>query len=503
MKKKGQGKRGGLHIRLFTILTTLIFRRPDISIQGVSCLVPCTITLTERRKKLHLLGGSAFVLGPLALIYVAEVGLEVAILLKFLGQRISTALLIALLLGLSRPFSPHSFLSLGLCERNPPAGAAGLSSRLLGHLVQPSAFPSTAGIGSAAPPAFGTLPRLSPPERMLLPLSPPPRCGVSLDEIGGHPLDARRRTADGLRSSPHGLRGGGVFLEIVVAVPECRGTDCSTLASPTWVGADAAISLGRPLTGKLTEGFFLRGTREGACGQNNLVRLLQTRSLYLLAQKWHPRSQRPSTSPSLALHKIKGKLGTTNTLRKILKDQKARRARKKSFPKNFNLGSQFKVSLIGNKGPFFLSSVVASSKGFLTGLPSSESGTFPNLTLGGSFTIACTSGTTKVYPAGRRNDLGVGKVTAQTILRRAGAPENSGSSATILGISPPAERPFLLSIDLPEAEGPLWDEELISTPSEDECLDELSEEEEEVSPEVELVLVEATSALDFDELGAE
>ncbi|KAJ8447061.1 hypothetical protein Cgig2_025438 [Carnegiea gigantea] len=100
------------------------------------------------------------------------------------------------------------------------------------------------------------------------------------------------------------------------------------------------------------------------------------------------------------------------------------------------------------------------------------------------------------YPAGRRNNLGVGKVTAPTVLR-VGAPRNSSSSATISGTSPTGKRPFLLSTDLPGVE------ELVDAPSKDECLDELSKEEEEVPPEVELVLVEATSALDFDELGAE
>jgi len=66
---------------------TLIFRSPGISIQGVSCFVPCTITLTRKRNKLHLLGVSTLVLGPLAVVDVVEVGLELAILLKFLGQR--------------------------------------------------------------------------------------------------------------------------------------------------------------------------------------------------------------------------------------------------------------------------------------------------------------------------------------------------------------------------------------------------------------------------------
>ncbi|KAJ8428870.1 hypothetical protein Cgig2_010812 [Carnegiea gigantea] len=83
----------------------------------------------------------------------------------------------------------------------------------------------------------------------------------------------------------------------------------------------------------------------------------------------------------------------------------------------------------------------------------------------------------------------------------AGAPGNSSPSDTISGTSPTGEWPFLLSTDLPRAEGPSWDAELVDAPSEDEYLNELSEEEEEVSPEVELVLVEATSAPSFDELG--
>ena len=39
----------------------------------------------------------------------------------------------------------------------------------------------------------------------------------------------------------------------------------------------------------------------------------------------------------------------------------------------------------------------------------------------------------------------------------------------------------------------MLDDELVDAPSADEHLDELLEEEEEVSPEVQLVLVEATS----------
>ena len=41
---------------------------------------------------------------------------------------------------------------------------------------------------------------------------------------------------------------------------------------------------------------------------------------------------------------------------------------------------------------------------------------------------------------------------------------------------------FLLSTDFPGVEGLSWDEELVDAPSEDECLDDLSEEEEQVPP---------------------
>ncbi|KAJ8431188.1 hypothetical protein Cgig2_010220 [Carnegiea gigantea] len=190
--------------------------------------------------------------------------------------------------------------------RAPPlAGAASISSWPFEHPDQPSAFPSAAGSESLAPPAVGTPLQLSPPERM-------PQLLIRLDEIGGRPLDTGGRTADGLRGSSHSLKGGGLFLE----AGDCRGADRSTPTSPAWVEADAAVSSGGPR-------FIV------ACGPR-------------------PQSQRPSTSPSLALHKTKGKsgqnqarkltnIGTTNTLRKILKDQKARRGKEEVVPKKFQL----------------------------------------------------------------------------------------------------------------------------------------------------------------------
>ncbi|KAJ8422875.1 hypothetical protein Cgig2_013748 [Carnegiea gigantea] len=71
-RSEEQGKRGGLHIGLSTVLATLVFKGPDISIQGVGRLIPCTITLTGRRDKLHLLGISTLVLSSLALVDIVE-----------------------------------------------------------------------------------------------------------------------------------------------------------------------------------------------------------------------------------------------------------------------------------------------------------------------------------------------------------------------------------------------------------------------------------------------
>ncbi|KAJ8438937.1 hypothetical protein Cgig2_012832 [Carnegiea gigantea] len=79
-------------------------------------------------------------------------------------------------------------------------------------------------------------------------------------------------------------------------------------------------------------------------------RLLSARARHRLplTPKWRPRSQRPSASPSLAQHKTKGKsgqnqtekltnIGTTNTLRKIPKDQKAHRSKEEVIPKKLQL----------------------------------------------------------------------------------------------------------------------------------------------------------------------
>ncbi|KAJ8439390.1 LOW QUALITY PROTEIN: hypothetical protein Cgig2_021804 [Carnegiea gigantea] len=72
---------------------------------------------------------------------------------------------------------------------------------------------------------------------------------------------------------------------------------------------------------------------------------------------------------------------------------------------------------------------------------------------------------------------------------RVGALENSRPSATISGMGPTGERLFLFRTDLPYDEDTSCDMELVNAPPEDECLDAPSEDEEDVPPEGELMLL--------------
>ncbi|KAJ8424064.1 hypothetical protein Cgig2_028737 [Carnegiea gigantea] len=65
-----------------TIVAALIIRRLGLSIQRVGYFAFQTIPLTERWDELHFFEVPTLGLGPLALIYVVEVGLEVVILLE-------------------------------------------------------------------------------------------------------------------------------------------------------------------------------------------------------------------------------------------------------------------------------------------------------------------------------------------------------------------------------------------------------------------------------------
>jgi len=64
----------------------LLLKSPGSGIQGVDGFVPCVLILGGRRNKLHLFRVMALIGRPLTLIHTVEVGLEVAILLKLLGQ---------------------------------------------------------------------------------------------------------------------------------------------------------------------------------------------------------------------------------------------------------------------------------------------------------------------------------------------------------------------------------------------------------------------------------
>ncbi|KAJ8446959.1 hypothetical protein Cgig2_006587 [Carnegiea gigantea] len=78
---------GELHIRFSAVLTTLIFGGPSVSVQGVGCLILWAVTITRRGDELDFFRISPLGFGPRAFIHVIEVGLEVGIILKFLGQR--------------------------------------------------------------------------------------------------------------------------------------------------------------------------------------------------------------------------------------------------------------------------------------------------------------------------------------------------------------------------------------------------------------------------------
>ncbi|KAJ8438016.1 hypothetical protein Cgig2_029997 [Carnegiea gigantea] len=491
---------------------------------------------------------------------------------------------------LEPPFQPLRSLLPWPLRAHLLAGTTGLSSQPLGHPDQPLAFPSVAGAGLPAPPAFGTLPRLSPPKAnastiitsssVILGESEVSKVAKShdltnVDEIGGWLVGARGRTATDLRSSPHGLRGGSVFLEtgvrsLVDQLPECRGADHSAPASPGQVGADAAVSSERPsVRGRLRTGVA-----------SPLLDSAQHR--LPLAPEWHPQSQRPSTSPSLALHKIKGKssqnqtekltnIGITNILRKILKDQKGRCGKEEVISKTLqvreliqrfpitrltlpplralNIFYYLRHKLRDGPGlivlPYVELEPMASLKGLLTGLRSFQSKTFPlpdsrwtkRKSYFQCFTfdfflmavinpclllkqyhpkspvslealwMACTRLNTRAEKSNtivESHAINCYTFSGRFIhgcirledyegvpYRQEGRPWDRKSNCS--------DHPTGLS-----GLGPLETLELIDAPSEDECLYELSEEEEEkVPPEVELILAEATSALGFDELGAE
>ncbi|KAJ8445627.1 LOW QUALITY PROTEIN: hypothetical protein Cgig2_018568 [Carnegiea gigantea] len=129
---------------------TLLLRSPDLSIQGVGCLVPYALTIAGRRDKLHLLGVTAFILGPLTLVHIVELGLKIAVLLKRLGQRRQDLAYQHVPAGSlvswpGPPFTPPRLHQPRPSQVPPLAGAASPSFRLPGRPDQPLGFPNVAG----------------------------------------------------------------------------------------------------------------------------------------------------------------------------------------------------------------------------------------------------------------------------------------------------------------------------------------------------------------------
>ncbi|KAJ8424932.1 LOW QUALITY PROTEIN: hypothetical protein Cgig2_027945 [Carnegiea gigantea] len=542
-----------------------LHKKHSNSIQGVSCLISYTITFTERRNKLHLLPVLALICGPLVLVDVVE-------------------LFPALLIPGRQPLQ-HS--PAALTPRATASAIVTSSSIILGG----SEVPEVAKSHDLAK--------------------------VSLGQVDGRPPGAQGRAADGLRSSPQGLRRDDLLLGTMVRspadqLPEYRGIDWS---AP--VGADAAVSSGRPSVhlriGKLIVGFFPRerapaakithqftpnGHNQGADKVLEYTFLACWFTRHCLSSfRWRSASaatcsgltspvSKTINSSLLALHKTKGKSGqnqtekltntaAANTLRKILKDQKARYGKEEPiqrFPvtrlalpppralhRFYCLSHKFGDGSRPLMLPYIELEVAGHLSLFSRGLPEgltlalvrnisptdsrrmkrksyfqcftfnffSMAVTKPGLLLkqyhpkspvslgalwtvstrlnahtiqGGSFTVTSALGIMKLHPTSRRYCF------SRVIIFNSewvGAPRNSSPSATISGTSPTREQPFLLSTNFPRVEDTLWEEELIEAPSEDECLHDLSEEEGDVPLDIELILVEATSTLGLDELGAE
>ncbi|KAJ8422439.1 hypothetical protein Cgig2_019156 [Carnegiea gigantea] len=454
---KEQGKRGGLHIRLSTILITLILRSPGLSIQVISCLIPCTLTFTRRRNKFHLLGVTTFILGPLALIHVVKPA-SPRPCANTLGYWHGPA--DSLAPWLKPPFQPLRSLQPWPLQAPPLAGAASLSSQLLGHLNQPSTFPSPSALCRGSH-------RLS--ERFghcHLFLGDPREFEVA-EVTKSHDLVKSwisenwavaydlMKVVDGcwaLRGEPPTAQEAATMGRLGVRppvdqLPDGRGADRPAPASPAWVGADVAVSSGRPSirwrlrTSKLMAGFFPRGTRGGAYGQNNLGsqgkepnKVLKCAFLACWLTRCCLSSSRWCSAPAATCSKVaslvsktinlalaysaktKGKsgqnqtekmtnIGTTNTLRKILKDQKAHHSKEEVISKKLQLREliqRFPITRLAlpplralhrfhrlshklGDGPgliilpydIFLSLAMGSPKRFLIGLSSFQSGTFP------------------------------------------------------------------------------------------------------------------------------
>ncbi|KAJ8439688.1 LOW QUALITY PROTEIN: hypothetical protein Cgig2_010185 [Carnegiea gigantea] len=233
----------------------------------------------------------------------------------------------------------------------------------------------------------------------------------------------------------------GVTIRLLLPLPEKGWMPRSPLDDPQFVAACKPVSLWRASS---------RAERGGACRKNNLAKFKDHEKegrtgykLYLLGL----------LGDDALLLLFSPMLGVScHLLCSSVPESKGRPRRERDrSQKNFNLGSQFKSSLLLD----LLS-------------PS----------CGSSFIMASASGVMKVYPIGRRYCF-----SRADLFNGVGVPGNSGPSATISATNPSGARPFLLSTDLHGANDLSGDEALVDAPSEDKLLDELSEEElEEVPP---------------------
>ncbi|KAJ8446501.1 LOW QUALITY PROTEIN: hypothetical protein Cgig2_027463 [Carnegiea gigantea] len=323
-------------------IASAIMRSPDISIQGVSYLIPCTITLTGRRKKLHLLGVSVLVVGPLTLVDVVEYWVASPSILWHSAVALT-------------PQANSSFIVTS-------------SSIILGGSEVPKVVKSQDLTKSWISESLATGSAL-----------------IKVDgrwALGGELLTAYEVIPTVLEGAvcSWGLR----VWSLADRLPECQGVDCSAPASPAWVRADAAVSSRRPLALPL------------------LFRTVLGIGCHLLRSSVPDLKDR-QPRPRLLCIKQKRSQGWPIPQEKFLRIKRPDAAKKKSFSKNFNLGSQFKRSMplnlalhrfyclshkLGDRSgliilPYveleaiFLSSAVGSPKGFLTGLPSFHSGIFP------------------------------------------------------------------------------------------------------------------------------
>ncbi|KAJ8429244.1 hypothetical protein Cgig2_026280 [Carnegiea gigantea] len=250
-----------------------ILKSPCLNIQGVGRLIPWAITLTGRGNKLQLLGVLTLGLGLLAFIDIMEpcsLALD-ALSALTVASASTSALESASSSWCCRSFfltSRASFSSFSFSQCHwyrPSVLYRGLyaSSISLSHS-------DLVGLRRAEAAKSQDLNKVGP------------------DEVLGQLMGARESIDSGLQCSPQGLRGASVSSgagSLVSSRPASRTVRA-------WIGAEASFSSGRPFvrwylrTGKLTAGFFPRGTRRGACNiENTLVKHRQWATMNRVEQE--------------------------------------------------------------------------------------------------------------------------------------------------------------------------------------------------------------------------